>query len=332
MSGAAMLPGAPAAADFSAPRAGEVADTARATQLLKRHAALPVRPWFVPDAATIPAGEAGNEIRRGKALLEQTARSIGPNAPDPGKRFAGNNLNCVQCHAAGPSGLPGTKPYALPLVNVAHEYPKLDVKSMKVITLQDRIAGMVGKGPVGGIPPDSAEMRAIVAYLKWLGSGGKPDTRMAKTGLYEAALPSRPANTKRGEQVYRAQCIACHQPDGTGVKQADFARGGGYSFPPIAGNDSYDDGGHMAMVPLMTRFLLLNMPYGASEQSRKLSLDDAYDVAAYVVNELPRKHNPGRVQSYPNENFRPGGFVIPEQFPGSPRRARWYAAGLPGNC
>ncbi|WP_084402675.1 c-type cytochrome [Cupriavidus sp. amp6] len=281
LSGAALLPGA-AAADVPAPRAGEVADTARATELLKRQAALPRRPWSVPDPATIPTGEAGNEIRHGKTLLEQTARSIGPNATDPGKRFAGNNLNCVQCHA-GPSGLPGTKPYALPLVNVVHEYPKLDVKSMKVITLQDRIAGMVGKGPTGGIPTDSTEMRAIVAYLKWLGSGGKPDTRMGKTGLYEAVLPARSVNQQRGEQVYRAQCIACHQVDGKGVKHADFARGGGYSFPPIAGNDSFDDGGHISMVPLMTRFLLLNMPYGASEQNRKLSLEDAYDVAAYVV-------------------------------------------------
>ncbi|AQW32488.1 c-type cytochrome [Ralstonia syzygii subsp. celebesensis] len=306
----------PATLDIPAPRAGEAVDTARAMQLLKREAALPVLPWTAPDPATLPAGDAGNAIRYGKALLDQTSKLIGPNAPDPAKRFAGNNLNCVHCHAAGPSGLPGTKPYSMPLVNVVYEYPKLDVKSMKVITLQERVAGMIGKGPAGAIPADGPEMQAILAYLQWLGRSGKPDTRMAQTGLDDVAMPDRSANPGHGEQLYRAHCIACHQQDGTGIKTPDYARGGGYSFPPIAGNDSYDDGGHMAMVPLLTRFLHVNMPYGSSKPSPQLTVDEAYDIAAYVTHNLPRKHNPGRAKSYPAAALRPGGFVIPEQFPG----------------
>lgn len=59
-----MLLGAPAAGDVSPPRADEVADTARATQLLKRQAALPVRPWSVPDPATIPAAYVVYELPR----------------------------------------------------------------------------------------------------------------------------------------------------------------------------------------------------------------------------------------------------------------------------
>ncbi len=306
----------PTAPGIPAPRAGEAVDTVRAMQLLKREAALPVRPWTEPDPAAIPAGDAGNAIRYGKALLTRTSTLIGPNAPDPARRFAGNNLNCVHCHAVGPSGLPGTKPYSLPLVNVVNEYPKLDIKSMKVITLEARIAGMIGKGPAGAIPADGPEMQAILAYLKWLGRGGKPGTRMAQTGLDEVAMPSRAADVGRGESLYRTHCLSCHQPDGTGIKAPDFASGGGYSFPPIAGNDSYDDGGHMAMVPLLTRFLAANMPYGSTKRSPRLTVDEAYDIAAYVTNNLPRRHNPGRTRSYPAEALRPGGFVIPEHFPG----------------
>ncbi|MHA6860799.1 c-type cytochrome [Ralstonia pseudosolanacearum] len=306
----------PAAPDIPAPRAGEAVDTARAIQLREREAAQPVRPWAEPDPAAIPTGKAGDAIRYGQALLTRTSSLIGPNAPDPARRFAGNNLNCVHCHAVGPSGLPGTKPYSLPLVNVVNEYPKLDIKSMKVISLETRIAGMVGKGPAGGIPADGPEMQAILAYLKWLGRAGRPDTRMAQTGLDEVAMPNRAADAGRGERLYREQCVACHQPDGTGIKAPDFAGGAGYAFPPIAGNDSYDDGGHMAMVPLLARFLAANMPYGSTRQSPRLTVDEAYDIAAYVTNNLPRKHNPGRVKSYPAEALRPGGFVIPEQFPG----------------
>ncbi|WP_055334916.1 c-type cytochrome [Ralstonia solanacearum] len=315
----------PAAPDIPPPRAGEAVDTVRAIQLLKRDAALPVLPWTEPDPAAIPAGDAGDAIRYGEALLARTSTLIGPNAPDPAKRFAGNNLNCVHCHAAGPSGLPGTKPYSLPLVNVVNEFPKLDIKAMKVITLETRIAGMIGKGPAGPIPADGPEMRAILAYLKWLGRAGKPDTHVAQTGLDEASMPDRAADTGRGERLYRAHCLACHQADGTGIKAPGYASGDGYSFPPIAGNDSYDDGGHMAMVPLLTRFLAVNMPYGSTKQSPRLTVDEAYDIAAYVTYNLPRKHNPGRTGSYPDAALRPGGFVIPDHFAGDDaayRRAR----------
>ena len=85
----------PAAPDIPAPRAGEAVDTARAIQLREREAAQPVRPWTEPDPAAIPAGKAGDAIRYGQALLTRTSTLIGPNAPDPARRFAGNNLNCV---------------------------------------------------------------------------------------------------------------------------------------------------------------------------------------------------------------------------------------------
>jgi cytochrome c len=81
----------------------------------------------------------------------------------------------------------------------------------------------------------------------------------------------------------------------------------------------------MVMVPLLTRFLRSNMPLGASADQPLLSVDDAYDIAAFVNTELPRKHSTTRPAPYPDPRFRAIGFAIPENFPGDDaayRRAR----------
>jgi thiosulfate dehydrogenase len=109
---------------------------------------MPLQNWVEPNPNTIPYGEEGDDIRRGIALLTHTSWLMGPEMADQEHRLAANNLNCVNCHEAGPSGLPGTKPFVVPFVNVAHEYPKLDVKSMRIISLEERIVGMLGNGSV----------------------------------------------------------------------------------------------------------------------------------------------------------------------------------------
>ncbi|MNE54515.1 hypothetical protein D3C80_1492980 [compost metagenome] len=94
----------------------------------------------------------------------------------------------------------------------------------------------------------------------------------------------------------------------------------------MAGDDTYDDGGHMYMVPLLTRFIHANMPLGSSAAAPQLTVEEAYDIAAYINSELPRRHAPQRVGAYPDSAFRPAGFAIPEHFPNDPegyRRARF---------
>lgn len=303
----------------------KIENTQEARALLNAYDTRQTQPWIEPSASAIPSGEQGELIRYGIDLLTDTSRRIGPLVADKSMRHSRNNLNCVSCHQAGPSGLPGTKQYSLPFVNVVNDYPKLDIKNMKITSLEMRIAGMLGAGE-SPIKPDSREMQAMVAYMAWLGSQAKAGMQMQGTGLKEnLKMPARAADPVRGGKLYDAKCASCHGPAGLGIKNADFATSGGYQFPPIAGDDTYDDGGHMYMVPLMTRFLYVNMPLGATAKQPQLTVQDAYDIAAYVNSDLPRRHNPGRIHAYPDPAFRPKGFAIHEHYPNSAayRRARF---------
>ena len=88
------------------------------------------------------------------------------------------------------------------------------------------------------------------------------------------------------------------------IQNPDFAAGGGYQFPPIAGDDSYNDGGHMAQIPLFARFIYGYMPQGATLKHPIITPQNAIDIAAYVNTVLPRKHDPNRNTYYPNPNFK----------------------------
>lgn len=297
----------------------------QATLMIQAQQARAVQPWRMPDADDIEHQPNAALIRQGMALLQTTTRLAGPLVAEPGKRFSRNNLNCTHCHEAGPSGLPGSKQYALALVNAIHDYPKLDIKSMRVITLEQRIAGMFGKGEAS-LTSDTSEMKAILAYLKWLGSEAQPGMSMQGTGLSRITLPDRAADPARGKALFAQHCVQCHGAQGLGLKSPEFSSGGGYVFPPIAGDDTYDDGGHMYMVPLLTQFIHANMPLGSTADKPVLSVEQAYDIAAYVNSELPRRHAPQRVDAYPDPAWRPAGFAVPEHFPDDPlgyQRARF---------
>jgi thiosulfate dehydrogenase len=276
---------------------------------------MPLQNWVEPNPNTIPYGEEGDDIRRGIALLTHTSWLMGPEMADQEHRLAANNLNCVNCHEAGPSGLPGTKPFVVPFVNVAHEYPKLDVKSMRIISLEERIVGMLGNGSVHA-SVDAPEVRSIAAYIRWLGKQSLKQHRMRGTGLGDFTAPVRAADPQAGKVIYAATCSVCHGPEGLGRRSADGSGASVYQFPPIAGNDSFDDSGHMYSVPVLARFIYAAMPYGATHDKPLLTAAQAYDVAAYIDSRMPRRHNPLRLQSYPDARYRPEGFALPENFVG----------------
>jgi len=60
--------------------------------------ALPARAWAedwaIPDVDALPMDSFGRTVRAGRDLIAFTAATIGPDAPDPGKRYAGNGLEC----------------------------------------------------------------------------------------------------------------------------------------------------------------------------------------------------------------------------------------------
>jgi thiosulfate dehydrogenase len=64
----------------------------------------------------------------------------------------------------------------------------------------------------------------------------------------------------------------------------------GYLFPPLWGPDSYNDGAGMDHYPRIVGFVRRNMPRGVDPLHPQLTLQQAWDVAAYVL-AMPRPHD-----------------------------------------
>ena len=128
--------------------------------------------WQPPADSRIPAGETGRQIRYGRELVAHTAKYLGPKGSV--SRFM-NGMNCQNCHLEA-----GTKILGNNYSAVFSTYPKLRERSGLVETVTKRITDCFERS-LGGKAPDSAsrEMRAMVAYMQWLGSdvpkGQRPD-------------------------------------------------------------------------------------------------------------------------------------------------------------
>ena len=74
--------------------------------------------WTVPEIGALPRDAHGLQVREGRDLVTATYAYIGPNVPDPSKRYAGNNLACSNCHLEA-----GTKKFGLPLFGSTMIFP-----------------------------------------------------------------------------------------------------------------------------------------------------------------------------------------------------------------
>src|SRR6516162_7390168 len=126
--------------------------------------------WTASDIATAGDDSLGKLVKYGRALVADTANQIGPTASDPAQRFSGNNLNCQSCHLQA-----GTKAYAIPLVGVWGQFPQYRGREGEVVLLEVRINGCLERSMNGrALAFDGREMKAFLAYMKWL-SAGIPD-------------------------------------------------------------------------------------------------------------------------------------------------------------
>lgn len=154
------------------------------------------------------------------------------------------------------------------------------------------------------LPVDGREMKAMVAYLQFL-STGVPVGR-ATEGRGTPALPllDRAADPVRGRSVYTSTCQVCHQADGQGLRRGKSGDAAGYLFPPVWGDDSYNDGAGMHRLIASASFIRANMPLGTSTRLPMLSVEDAWDVAAFV-NGQPRPARARRDLDYPDRSKKP---------------------------
>ena len=160
----------------------------------------------------------------------------------------------------------------------------------KVITLKERINGCMIRSMNGKeLPEDGPEMQAIIAYIKFLGKGTPEGVRVAGMGLFPIADPPLAADATRGQKVYADLCASCHKDDGQGEPNKSPRLG--YLIPPLWGDDSFNAAAGMAKLAHAAAYLRTNMPFGVRYQDPVLTVQQAWDVAAYMISK-PRPPAP----------------------------------------
>jgi thiosulfate dehydrogenase len=234
--------------------------------------------WTPPNIAAIGDDPFGGLVRYGHTLFTDTANEIGPSILDPSKRFAGNNLACQNCHLQA-----GTQPYAMPLMGISGQFPQYRAREGAVVTLKDRINGCMMRSMNGrALLLESREMKAFSSYLRWLSTGIPKGAKLVGAGTLRINEPARAADRGHGAQVFAENCAACHGSDGLGQRAQN---GTGYQFPPLWGSDSYNNGAGMSRLLTAAAYAMHNMPIGTTFDAPVLSVEDAYDVGAYIISQ-----------------------------------------------
>jgi thiosulfate dehydrogenase len=255
----------------------------------------PSKIWTVPEIGALPNDAHGQLVRRGRDLITATYTYVGPNLPDPSKRYAGNNLACTNCHLSA-----GTRKFGLPLFGLYWEFPQYSARSGKDISIEDRLNSCMMRSMNGRpLPANSDDMQAMGAYIRFLTTGVPPGQDVPGLGTGHMPELKRAADPKRGAAVYRRACVACHQANGQGVSRTNPIGVLGYITPPLWGADSFNDGAGMARLITAANFLHFNMPHGADYLNPQLSTEDAWDVAAYMLSQ-PRPQKSGLANDFPD--------------------------------
>jgi thiosulfate dehydrogenase len=256
--------------------------------------------WSVPDADALPTGTWKDTVVYGRRLFTDTSAVVGPEAAAPAMRYAGNNLTCQSCHLAA-----GTQPFGLSLVGVFAAFPTYLARENGVRTIEDRIEGCMERSMNGGaLPAGGRELKAMAAYLRFLSTGVSAGTPVNGRGTPPLSYLDRAADIAKGRAVYAATCQACHQADGQGVRKGKKGDGAGYVYPPLWGDDSFNDGAGMHRLIASATYIRANMPLGTNYRAPLLSVADAWDVAAFI-NSQPRPARAHLELDYPDRSKKP---------------------------
>ena len=245
------------------------------------------------DINKLSHGEKAMAITYGYNLFFSTAQLLGENSE---KVYVGNGLSCTNCHLEN-----GTKAFAIPLIGIDKRFPQYRGRENKTGTLAERINGCFERSMNGNkLPEDSEEMQAFIAYIKWLGRYVKENELVSGKGLKSFNLPKRKVNLAFGKRVFDQHCAICHRPDGQGNRLED----GRYEFPPLWGNNAYNNGAGMTRVITAAQFIKYNMPNGTTHENPLLTDEEAYDVAGYI-NQQKRPIKPQLAIDFPNRLKKP---------------------------
>jgi thiosulfate dehydrogenase len=190
-------------------------------------------------------------------------------------------MNCQNCHLDA-----GTRPWGNNYGAVFSTYPKFRDRSGRVESIYKRVADCMERSLNGkAVDSNSREFKAIDAYIKWLGKDVKKGAKPYGSGIEKLPVLDRAADPSKGKLVYVAQCQSCHGTDGAGVLNE---QGDSYTYPPLWGAHSYNNGAGLYRISNFAGYVKNNMPFNiASHSNESLTNEEAWDVAAFV-NSQPR--------------------------------------------
>jgi thiosulfate dehydrogenase len=211
-------------------------------------------------------------IRYGRDLIVNTSKYFGPHgtvAP------LTNGMNCQNCHVEA-----GARAFGNSFAAVSSTYPKFRDRSGMIESIEFRINDCMQRS-LNGKPIDSLskEMKAMVAYFKWIGKDVKKGEKPVGSGIVEIPFLSRAADPEKGKIIFQNQCRRCHGQNGEGIIDVD---GIGYKYPPLWGDNSYNIGAGLYRISRMAAFIKYNMPFDQTQLGPQLTDEEAWDVAAFI--------------------------------------------------
>jgi thiosulfate dehydrogenase len=237
--------------------------------------------WQAPDINSLPDNEEGKLIHYGRELIVNTSLYLGPK----GKiAFLSNGMNCQNCHIDA-----GAKSFGNSFSQVASTYPKYRDRSGRIESIEFRINECMERSLNGAkLDSLSKEMKAMVAYLKWIGKDVPKGKKPIGSGLEELNFMNRAADTEKGKLVFESKCQSCHGSNGQGALNHDSSF---YLYPPLWGSNSYNVSAGLYRISRFASYVKNNMPFGATHSLPKLTDEEAWDVAAFVNSQQrPEKH------------------------------------------
>ncbi|MEH0155248.1 c-type cytochrome [Limibacter armeniacum] len=259
-------------------------------------ATVPVDYYQEKNPEELSSGMENEYIKYGFDLISNTSHYIGPQVENPTMRFAGNNLACKNCHLGA-----GQKMYAAPYVGITGRFPQYRGRENTIGTLEERINGCMERSMNGKkLPLDGKEMKAMIAYMTWLSKEVPVGEVLKGKGFVNIEIPDRKVDLENGKMLYAQKCAVCHGKNG----QGQALEGGGYTYPPLWGKDSYNHGAGMHRVLTAARFIKGNMPLGATYENPILTDEEAYDVAAFI-NSHSRPLKEGTEKDFPDISRKP---------------------------
>jgi len=207
--------------------------------------------WVAPDISTLPVTEECSLIRYGHKLIANTSMYFGPKGS-----FAriSNGLNCQNCHLDA-----GTRAYGNSFALVNNTYPKFRARSGKNETVIYRINECMERSLNGSsIDSNSREMKAMVAYIRWVGKGLNKSYQPRGAGANKLPYLNRAADAGNGHSLYTSKCQRCHGDNGEGLYNYDSSL---FIYPALWGEKSFNVSAGMYRLSQLAGFIKYNMPF-----------------------------------------------------------------------